>query len=220
MRVSSGTREFLRPEKLVEAITSERGKEIMVQAIAYADTMAGEDLARLHLLRDLFASAPDEALLGRLNKQAKHDAALQKLAQAAQEETKEVLAAEWMRLFEGPGRFPVVLFGSYYVDGGKLMGPLTVATRQFYRQYGMELGANIPADHLAYELGLLGYFIASAAMADARECEQFLSARSEFSHRFMLPWITRMVTVLRESTRVRFFLQLGELLLSVIQQME
>ncbi len=193
----------------------------MVQAMAYADTMAGEELTRLQLLRDLFAAAPGTELLKQLAEQAKHDAALQKLAQAAREETKEILAAEWMRLFEGPGRFPVILFGSYYVDGGKLMGPSTVAARQFYRQFGMEPVANIPPDHLAYELGLLGYLTASAATAtEAGEREQLLAARSEFVHRLMLPWITKMVRVLRESTSILFFQHLGELLLSVIQPME
>ena len=193
----------------------------MAQAMAYADTMTGEELVRLQLLRDLFAAAPNGELLGRLTNQAGHDEALQRLAQAALEQPKEVLAAEWMRLFEGPGRFPVVLFGSYYLDGGKLMGTSTLVTRQFYRQCGMEPVANIPPDHLAYELGLVGYLTASAAMAtEAGEREQFLAARSEFVHRFMLPWIGKMAPVLCESTRIRFFEQLGEVLLSAIQQME
>ncbi len=195
-------------------------KEIM-QAMAYKDTMVGEELERLQLLRELFTAVPDEELLGRLVKQAEHDEAFQRLARLAREETKEILAAEWMRLFEGPGRFPVVLFGSYYLDGGKLMESSTLATRQFYRQYGMEPVANIPADHLAYELGFLGYLTASADMAvDAGGREEFLAARSEFLYRFMLAWTTKMVRVLRESTTIPFFLELGELLLFVIQQME
>jgi TorA maturation chaperone TorD len=192
----------------------------MVQALAHADTVAGEELARLQVLRDLFAAAPNEELLGRLIEQAGHDEALQELAQASREHPEEDLAAEWMRLFEGPGRVPVVLFGSYYLDGEKLMGPSTQAARQFYRQYGMEPVANIPADHLAYELGLLGYFTESAAMADAGERQRFLAARSEFVHRFMLPWITKMVKVLGESTNFRFFVHLGDVLVSVIQLMQ
>ena len=193
----------------------------MVQAMAYADTIAGEELIRLQLLRDLFAAAPGGELLKQLAEQAKHDAGLQSLALAAREQSMEVLAAEWMRLFEGPGRFPVVLFGSYYMDEGKLMGASTVAARQFYRQYGMEPAANIPADHLAYELGLLGYLTASAAMVvETVEREEYLAARSEFVHLFTLPWISKMVRVLRESTKIQFFWYLGELLLSVIQPME
>lgn len=197
----------------------------MLQATAYVDTMAGEELARLQLLRDLFAAAPDEELLGRLAKQAEHDEALQRLAQAAREESKEILAAEWMRLFEGPGRYPVVLFGSYYLDGKKLMGPSTLATRQFYRQYEMEPGTNIPADHIAYELGFLGFLTASAQMADAQlnasgERKAFLSTRTEFLRQMMLPWVQPMVEILNGATGISYFHRLGELLLAILRNME
>ncbi|KLU62526.1 Tat proofreading chaperone DmsD [Peptococcaceae bacterium CEB3] len=184
-------------------------------------TAGGEELERLQMLRDLFAAAPDEEQLRRLAQRAEHDQTFQPLAQRAREETGGILAAEWMRLFEGPGRFPVVLFGSYYLDGGKLMEASTLAVRQYYRQHGMEPVANIPADHLAYELGFLGFLTASADVAaDATGREESLAARSEFLYRFMLPWMTKMVRVLRESTTIPFFLTLGDLLLSVLQGME
>jgi len=192
----------------------------MVLAPTQVDTVAGKELVRLQLLRDLFAAAPNEETLQRLNEQAGHDEVLPRLARASRQQSPEVLAAEWMRLFEGPGRFPVVLFGSYYLDGGKLMGPSTLATRQFYRRYGMEPVANVPADHLALELGMLGYFTASAAMAEAGERQRFLAARSEFIQGFMLPWITKMVEVLGESTSCRFFSELGHVLVSAILEMQ
>ena len=197
----------------------------MAQAIAYTEAMAGEDLERLQLLRDMFAAAPDEELLGRLAKQAELDGKVQKLAWAALEESGERLAAEWMRVFEGPGRYPVILFGSYYLDGKKLMGPSTLATRQFYRQYGMEPAANIPADHIAFELGFLGFLTASARMADTRinaagDKKAFLAACTDFIRQLMLPWVQPMVEILNGATGFSYFHSLGELLLATLRNLE
>ena len=192
------------------------------------DQMIADDLNDLALLRDLFSDPPDASMERRLEILGRNDARWMTLAQTMTRSTTDALAAEWMRLFEGPGRMPVPLFGSFYLDDGLLMGPSTRAVRTVYATHGLTPTEAIPADHLAFELGFLGFLTTEAAVAGAptsqltgQSADQSirLDQRVTFAEQWMLSWLPAMTTVLREATTLPFFVQLADRTLAVVRQM-
>ena len=94
------------------------------------------------------------------------------------------LNCEATRLFEGPGRPAAPPFGSFYLNGQRLMGPETVAVGRAYLEAQLlpERHGNLPSDHLALELGLM------AALAGTESPER-LAASRDFLTRHLLSWV-------------------------------
>jgi TorA maturation chaperone TorD len=177
-----------------------------------AVTRGSELLATLGALRDCFSDPPDRDLVSRLQLLARSQPAWQPCAQAALAEPPDRLAAEWMRLFDGPGRIPVPLFGSFYLDDGLLMGPSTLAVGEAYRRHQLvPKAAGVPPDHLAYELGFLGLLVS----------EDGPTARAElaaFARRYM-GWLPTLERALQGATAIAFFQELGALAHRVVEDL-
>ncbi|HET97915.1 MAG TPA: molecular chaperone TorD, partial [Desulfurivibrio alkaliphilus] len=64
------------------------------------------------------------------------------------------LRDDYTRLFLGPGPLVAVPYGSFYLDGGRTMGPTTLEAQQHYRAVGLKPGGKFkqPPDFIATEL--------------------------------------------------------------------
>ncbi len=170
-------------------------------------------LRRLETLRDAFAEPPTAAFLTRLDEVAEFDPQWHTLASAAHSATTESLADEWMRLFEGPGRFPVVLFGSYYLDEEQLMGPSTLGVLDAYSRWGLEKSESTPADHLAYELGFLGFLSDRCETAESpEERERARRERDEFVTKYVANWVPAVAENMEAHSETAYFRELARFL--------
>jgi TorA maturation chaperone TorD len=175
-----------------------------------ADTRELEQLALLHRL---YSDPPDASLPLRLSRVASHDALWTTLTRCAQDLSAiTAWSTEWTTLFEGPGRIPVPLFGSVYLDQGLLMGASTQEVRAVYAKYGLIPEGKIPADHLAYELGFCGFLTAQGRV-------DTLSERSNFAKRWMWSWVPAMTEALNAASQTPFFRELAPLTLTIVQRL-
>ena len=184
----------------------------MVRPMERRTTRILEELA---WLRALYSEPPDATVLARFQEEAKSDAvwaALTRTLEGLKESATADMNAEWMRLFEGPGRIPVPLFGSFYLDAGLLMGPSTQTVSTLYGRYGLRPAATIPADHLAYELGFCGFLTGQAA-------PEALQERAEFAERWMLSWLPFMADALHQATETPFFHEMAGCTMTIVRQL-
>ncbi len=168
-----------------------------------------ELLASLAALRDCFGDPPGGGLVARLRELARTQPAWQPCAEAARLQPIDALVAEWMRLFEGPGRIPAPLFGSFYLDDGLLMGPSSIAVAAEYRRHGIQpRTGGTPPDHLAFELGFLGMLTAQDGPAARAE-------RATFARRF-LGWLPSLRNAVQDATSTAYFRELTGLAADVV----
>lgn len=184
-------------------------RERMVQLMEPTTTRILEELA---WLRALYSEPPDATALARFQDETRDDAVWTALTQTLEGFATSDLGTEWMRLFEGPGRIPVPLFGSFYLDTGLLMGPSTQAVLSVYARHGLHPAATIPADHLAYELGFCG-FLTTQAESDA------MQERKRFAERWVLSWLPAMADSLHQATEIPFFRQLALSTVAIVGQL-
>ena len=97
----------------------------------------------------------------------------------------EALNQEATRLFEGPGQPVAPPYGSYYLNGKRLMGQEAIAVRTAYLAAQMlpDLESHQPPDHLALELGFL------ATLANAMTDETVGHLRG-FINDHVLSWLS------------------------------
>lgn len=179
------------------------------------------DLRDMEVLRDLFAEPPTLATWERLQALVDSDQVWAMIESAVRCPYDSVqLRSEWMRLFEGPGRFPVPLYGSVYLDDGLLMGSSTRSVHELYQRWGVEPVASIPADHLAFELGFLG-FLTSRILAggEGLNGESAVEARSRFAEQWMLPWLVTMRDHLEKAQADALYVGVAKVLLAVIERL-
>ncbi len=125
----------------------------------------------------------------------------------------ETLNVEMTRLMEGPGRVPAPPFASFYLHGGQLMGPAATAARQLYLEWHAipETGWQIPADHIAIELGFLAHLARRAHQATApEERARALRASLDFLRHHVWTWLPDFCQALREASADPFFTGLAE----------
>lgn len=118
----------------------------------------------------------------------------------------DALNTEMTRLLEGPGLTPAPPYASYYLHGGRLMGPATVAVRRTYLEWQVvpEGDARLPDDHIALELGFLAHLAARAAEG-GEASERALQASREFIQKHLMPWLPRFCAALGNAGTDPFF---------------
>lgn len=96
----------------------------------------------------------------------------------------DILNLEATRLFEGPGQPLAPPYGSYYLNGKRLVGPEAIAVRKTHLKALLlpEFDNHLPADHLALELG----FIAALAEKGSVLC---LNQMRTFINEHILSWV-------------------------------
>lgn len=128
------------------------------------------------------------------------------------ENVVETLNREATRLFEGPGKPAAPPYGSYYLNGKRLMGPEAAAVRQAYLSELLlpGLDGHIPPDHLALELGFL------SALAE-KKSQKALDALHTFLDRHILSWLPVWREDVRKAQPHLFFESLVELMQTALE---
>lgn len=129
----------------------------------------------------------------------------------------EHLDVEYTRLFVGPGQNPAPPYASFYLNGGSLIGPETLAVRSAYLEWGMapvQLD-RVPDDHIALELCFMGYLNGETHTAltegDDRRLGALLEAQASFLSDHLLTWVPRFCADAASATRDEFFIGLSGL---------
>ena len=126
----------------------------------------------------------------------------------------ETLNVEMTRLLEGPGQPAAPPYASYYLFGGRLMGPPAQAARQAYLAWNVWPGSQIrlPDDHISFELGFLAYLAEQAADAVTEsDRAAALLASQTFMQKQVRPWLSRFCAALIEVSDNAFFVGLARL---------
>lgn len=89
----------------------------------------------------------------------------------------DALNCEATRLFEGPGQPLAPPYGSYYLNGKRLMGPEAIAVREIYIASQMLPNAELhqPPDHLALELSFLAALAADPKTDTVYQMRHFIA---------------------------------------------
>ncbi len=128
----------------------------------------------------------------------------------------EDLNVEYTRLFEGPGNIPAPPYASFYLNGGLLMGPETVAVRSTYLEWNVapvQLG-RIPDDHIALELAFMSHLCKEARAAlisgDDTRSQSLLDAQRRFLRDHLLTWLPRLSAAVASAEPHRFLAELAK----------
>ena len=132
------------------------------------------------------------------------------------DEFTEKLNLEYTRLFEGPGAIPAPPYASFYLNGGQLMGPETIAVRRKYVTWGIasvNMG-KVPDDHIALELAFMGYLSDQAGEALVNKDETgyaaLLEAQIDFLGGHVLTWMPKFFSEMLRAQPDEFFTRLSK----------
>lgn len=114
------------------------------------------------------------------------------------------MCSEYTRLFVGP--VPVMFpYESMYIDGS-MMSKSLLSVKREYRRAGLKRAKDFrePEDHIAMELGFMGYLCGMGSEDSKREERDFL-------HNHLLKWVPGFCDELCEKSRSDFFRGIGKL---------
>lgn len=116
----------------------------------------------------------------------------------------DLLCDEYTRLFLGPvpAMFP---YESMYVDGS-MMAKSLLRVKKEYRRAGLSKakGYPEPEDHIALELGFMGYLC-------QKQSREFLEMQRDFLYDHLLKWVPGFCDKLCEKSRSDFFRGIGKI---------
>ncbi len=141
-----------------------------------------------------------------------------------QELSLEELLVEYSQLFVGPSALLAPPYGSYYLDGGRVMGNSTLQVINFYRNSKMELLADFKdlPDHIAVEFNFLSHlcdFEAQALEEGSRDVAEALQQRQGlFLIKHVLPWAKGFTTKVQSQTRLSFYKTAAAILEEVLME--
>ncbi len=176
-------------------------------------------------LAEVFRAEPSPDLLRRINDpgfaevlEAAGAHLGAELARQPEEVLLEDLAAEYTRLFLGPGRH-VRPFAATYLDGesASLCGPTTAWVRDFMERAGFELAPghrNLP-DHVFVEMEFMARMAAREAEAveagDSAAASQSRHIQREFLETHLGRWLPRFCARAAEDADLSFYRELARL---------
>ena len=135
---------------------------------------------------------------------------------------EQQLQTDYAALFLGPYDLIAPPYGSVYLENTKrIMGDSTMAVMHQYREAGLMLDIQEPADHIAIELEFMHYL--STLEADALRTgengrkERATAARKKFLSAFLSPWVPPFCQNIRSGTENLFYRNLSDCLEFFIQ---
>jgi TorA maturation chaperone TorD len=183
----------------------------VLEPVVAGPLLSEEDRARAEhyaVLSRLFAAPPDGAFLEQLSRLAvawgSAESALGRawlaLGDAARSVDADQVEDEYTRLFLTIGRPEVMLFGSYYMAGFLMEGPV-VELRADLAELGLgrRLGVTESEDHVAALSDVMRHLIV-AGPDDAGLARQQL-----FFNRHLAPWFEAMCDALEQAPEARFY---------------
>lgn len=139
-------------------------------------------------------------------------------------EAIQALLIEYSKLYVGPSQLVAPPYGSYYLDGGQVMGDSTMEVKAYYRRAGFKVMDQIkePPDHVAIVMNFLAQLaekehqlIESGAHERAK---QILQMAAEFYLRYPAQWLEEFAENTRKGTHHRFYALGAEILIGFNQQ--
>ncbi|MFH7320182.1 molecular chaperone [Desulfurivibrio sp. D14AmB] len=124
------------------------------------------------------------------------------------------LRDDYTRLFLGPGPLAAAPYGSFYLDGGRTMGPTTLEAQQHYQVVGLKPGGEFkhPPDFIATELEFMFFLIhCQLQTADPGTASQFMLRQRAFLNRHPGRWVEPFTELVIEEARAEFYKVLGAL---------
>ncbi|RMH70681.1 MAG: molecular chaperone TorD [Gemmatimonadetes bacterium] len=143
---------------------------------------------------------------------------IEQLEQAFQQYSIEELTVEYARLFVGPFKLEAPPYGSLYLETeGKVMGDTTMAVKNMYRQYGLEIAEDFKElpDHIAVELEFMYYLGYQASVNGNRET--YIQAQRTFLKQYLAPFVFPFCEQIKTNTTNEFYRQLAETLSQFIR---
>jgi len=122
---------------------------------------------------------------------------------------------DYAGLFVGPFELEAPPYESVYVDNeSQVMTEATERVQAEYREAGVDIGLDEPADHVAAELEFTFLLVATELEAlDAGEfeaAEQYLERQYEFLSEHLGRWISELVDNMREHADTEFYSLLAD----------
>lgn len=185
-------------------------------------------LARLFELPDTFLV--EEQVFGRLataleavNPAAAGHAA--ELARAWDEEGRERVRRDHLKLFVGPEQLLAPPYGSIYLDGQReVLGPSTMDAARLYREAGLQKAEDLKdaPDHVRVELDFMHTAIERTLSAidagDFAWAERLVEIQVTFLQQHLSRWVVPFGKVIRTGAATAYHRHLADLLEAVVKQ--
>jgi TorA maturation chaperone TorD len=130
----------------------------------------------------------------------------------------ENLIIEYTRLFIGPFKLIAPPYGSYYMDGGRLMGDSTVEVMKLYDLVGLSINKSFKdlPDHIIAELEFIYFLILNEIKLISEENEIQFEAinaiKKKFFNNYFKSWVPEFSNLIIGNSKENFYKNTGELL--------
>ena len=127
---------------------------------------------------------------------------------------RDELRVDYSKLFVGPFEVLAPPYGSVYMEQhGRAMGESTLDVERRYREEGLDIDLDEPADHVVAELEFMYYHVASEAEAigngDLETATACLEKQRSFLESHLGNWIGEFANNVAENADTEFFSTLG-----------
>lgn len=153
---------------------------------------------------------PDEELVADLEKIASDETLLETGQLCDVVPNLETLRLDYTGLFLGPFEVPAPPYGSTYLDTpDRVMTESTVEVEEWYRQEGLDIDIDEPADHVAAELEFVGVLVLAEreAVVDGthERATDYARKQYEFLSQHLGRWISELADNMREHAETDFY---------------
>lgn len=126
----------------------------------------------------------------------------------------ETLRVDHAKLFVGPFEVIAPPYGSVYLEErGEVMGDTTIEVMSQYREEGLDIGLDEPADHVAAELEFLYYLVAkeleALAESDLEGATDYLRKQETFLDSHLGRWIAEFAADVEANAETEFYRELA-----------
>ena len=159
--------------------------------------------------------APDEKLIKNLVEFGKARAGIfeELITAAPRPEKIECHLIDYSKLFLGPFKLLAPLYGSFYLEDGKLMGDSATAVKEFYEQEGLDIVLKDSPDHVSAELEFLYFLSLKQAEAlensDQDEASRLAEKQASFLRLHLGNWIESFAEKIQANAETEFYKVLG-----------
>ena len=172
------------------------------------------------LLAELF-QPPDEDQPSGFNVTNDVSIALEQLRDAVPD--RESLELDHARLFVGPFELAAPPYESVYVDEeSRVMTDATAAVQAEYREAGVDIDIDEPADHVAAELEFVSLLVATEcealAAGEFEAAEQYLDRQYAFLVSHLGRWVSEFAEHIRAHAHTEFYTLLADETQSFVEE--